>query len=115
MLIKPQRSETWHNAFAAPCTSLAYRPLRYGLPKYGVPVPISRALGVIGAFCLMALFHIYALQPILSKEALTRVGIFFFVNGVATVAEGAVWGKKKKLDTRSICLDFRDQYFYVGS
>jgi len=43
----------------------------------------------------MALFHIYALQPILGREALTRVGLFFVFNGMATVAEGAVWGRKK--------------------
>lgn len=46
-------SESWHNAFAAPCTSLAYSPLRYGLPKIGVPVSVARSLGVIGAFTLM--------------------------------------------------------------
>src|SRR6202012_3266327 len=85
-------SETWHNAFASPTTSLAYRPLRYGLPKYGVPVVIARAIGVLGAFTLMAMFHIYGLMPILNREALFRVGVFFFVNGIATVSEASVWG-----------------------
>ncbi|RFU26324.1 hypothetical protein B7463_g10017, partial [Scytalidium lignicola] len=47
-------SETWHNAFASPCTSLAYAPLRKTLPKYGVPVQVARSLGVLGAFVLMA-------------------------------------------------------------
>jgi len=88
-------SESWHNVFAAPCTSLAYSPLRHGLPKLGVPLVIARALGLIGAFGLMALFHIYALQPILGREGLTRIGVFFVLNGVATVIEAAVWGKKR--------------------
>ncbi|TVY19271.1 putative long-chain-alcohol O-fatty-acyltransferase 7 [Lachnellula arida] len=88
-------SEIWHNAFASPCTSLAYQPLRYGLPKYGVPVRIARSLGILGAFGLMAIFHAYALTPILSKPEITRICLFFLLNGIATVAEGAVWGKKR--------------------
>jgi hypothetical protein len=43
----------------------------------------------------MAVFHIYALYPILSHEALVRIGVFFFLNGVATVSEAAIWGHKK--------------------
>lgn len=43
----------------------------------------------------MALFHTYALAPILTRDALSRVGLFFFFNGVAVVAEVAVWGYKK--------------------
>lgn len=88
-------SETWHNAFASPCTSLAYAPLRYGLPKYGIPVVVARSLGVLGAFGLMAIFHIYALYPILNREALMRIGVFFMLNGVATVSEAAIWGHKR--------------------
>jgi hypothetical protein len=67
------------------------------LPRYGVPVVIARALGVFGAFSVMALFHIYGLMPILDREALFRVGVFFFLNGIATVSEAIVWGKKKHL------------------
>ncbi|KAG9238663.1 hypothetical protein BJ875DRAFT_480163 [Amylocarpus encephaloides] len=88
-------SETWHNAFASPCTSLAYGPLRHGLPKLGVPVVLARSMGVIGAFGLMAAFHVYALSPILSTKAVTRIGLFFVLNGVGTVAEAMVWGHKK--------------------
>jgi hypothetical protein len=43
----------------------------------------------------MAIFHIYALWPILNYEALTRIGVFFMLNGVATVSEAAVWGRNK--------------------
>jgi len=91
----PCRSESWHNAFASPCASLAYTPLRYGLPKYGVPVVVARSLGVLGAFTLMAIFHIYAMSPILSREAEIRIGIFFFLNGIGTVMEAAIWGHKR--------------------
>jgi hypothetical protein len=90
-----RRSETWHNVFASPCTSLAYGPLRYGLPKYGVPVVIARSLGVLGAFTLMAIFHIYALAPILDRKALLHIGLFFLLNGIGTVSEAAIWGHKK--------------------
>lgn len=60
-----------------------------------MPVVIARSLGVLGAFGLMAAFHIYALSPILNREGLTRIGVFFMLNGVATVSEGAIWGHKK--------------------
>lgn len=95
VLTEHLRSETWHNAFASPCTSLAYKPLRHALPKYGVPVRIARSLGVIGAFSLMAAFHAYALAPILSRAEIIRICQFFFLNGIATVVEAMMWGKKK--------------------
>jgi len=88
-------SETWHNAFASPCQSLAYNPIRITLPKYGVPVRIARAFGVIAAFGLMAIFHMYALAPILPRSSLIRIGLFFLLNGIGTVAEGLLWGKRK--------------------
>lgn len=37
----------------------------------------------------------YALQPILDQEGTIRVGLFFFLNGVATVVETMIWGNKK--------------------
>jgi hypothetical protein len=69
--------------------------LRYGLPKIGLPDTIARAIGVLGAFTLMSVFHMYALQPILHRDGLIRVGLFFFLNGVATVVETMIWGSKK--------------------
>jgi len=60
-----------------------------------VPVVIARSVGVLGAFSLMAIFHIYALYPILDREALFRIGLFFFLNGIGTVSEAAIWGHKK--------------------
>jgi len=43
----------------------------------------------------MAIFHVYALLPILTNEALVRIGVFFFLNGIATVSEAAIWGHKR--------------------
>ncbi|KAI9835801.1 MAG: hypothetical protein M1838_005198 [Thelocarpon superellum] len=88
-------SETWHNAFASPCESLAYTPLRKWLGALGFPLPAARSVGILGAFGLMAVFHVYALQPILPPQSLVRIGLFFVLNGVATVVEGAIWGRKK--------------------
>lgn len=88
-------SETWHNAFASPCESIAYNPIRKTLPKYGVPVKVARSLGVIAAFGLMACFHMYALNPILPRSSLIRIGLFFLLNGIGTVVESVFWGKRK--------------------
>ncbi|CAD6445706.1 a59f2995-1bf8-4302-a529-516135086104 [Sclerotinia trifoliorum] len=88
-------SKTWHNAYSAPCSSLAYKPLRQALPKLGVPVPIARSAGVLAAFLLMAAFHVYCLAPMLTEKALFRVGMFFILNGFATVGETVVWGRKE--------------------
>ncbi|MCJ1370149.1 hypothetical protein MMC20_001361 [Loxospora ochrophaea] len=88
-------SETWHNAFASPCQSLAYNPVRNILPNYGVPVAVARSLGVFAAFGLMAIFHMYALLPILPSSGLVRIGLFFFLNGVGTVVEAMIWGKRR--------------------
>jgi hypothetical protein len=49
----------------------------------------------MGAFGLMAVFHIYGLSPILPRDALNRIGLFFILNGVGTVAEAMIWGHKK--------------------
>lgn len=43
----------------------------------------------------MAIFHVYALLPILTHEALIRIAVFFMLNGVATVSEAAIWGHKR--------------------
>ena len=88
-------SETWHNAFASPCESLAYRPIRYGLAALGVPTVLARSAGILGAFTLMAVFHMYTLQPVLPAGNIWRIGAFFVLNGVATMVEGAIWGRKR--------------------
>ncbi|KAG4027345.1 hypothetical protein MFRU_031g00920 [Monilinia fructicola] len=88
-------SKTWHNVFSAPCASLAYDPLRKSLPKLGVPVPIARSVGILAAFFLMAVFHVYALAPMLTDKALLRIGMFFVLNGFATVGEALVWGRRE--------------------
>lgn len=88
-------SETWHNAFASPCESIAYNPIRRNFPKYGVPVRVARSLGVIAAFGLMGIFHVFALSSILPRHSLIRVGLFFLLNGIGTVMETILWGKRK--------------------
>ncbi|KAI9677875.1 MAG: hypothetical protein M1829_002372 [Trizodia sp. TS-e1964] len=88
-------SETWHNVFSSPCTSLAYYPIRKTLSRLGAPAPVARSAGVIGAFALMGVFHMYALHPILPWASLVRIGLFFLLNGIAAVCEAAVWGHKK--------------------
>ncbi|POS86331.1 hypothetical protein EPUL_002744, partial [Erysiphe pulchra] len=88
-------SEVWHNCFTSPCISLAYNPLRNGLRKLGLPDGISRSAGVLGAFSLMSVFHMYCMYPILDQKAVNRIGLFFFLNGIATLAETAIWGKKR--------------------
>ena len=88
-------SETWHNAFASPCQSIAYDPLRKTLPKYGFSVVFARSCGVFAAFGLMAIFHMFILAPILPWSSLSRIGLFFFLNGVGTVVEAMIWGKRR--------------------
>ncbi|KAI9825261.1 MAG: hypothetical protein M1832_001295 [Thelocarpon impressellum] len=88
-------SETWHNAFASPCESLAYRPLRHGLARLGVSAKVARSAGILGAFVLMAAFHVYALEPLLPRRSTVRIGLFFLLNGVGTVVEGAIWGRRR--------------------
>ncbi|WEW58570.1 hypothetical protein PRK78_004038 [Emydomyces testavorans] len=88
-------SETWHSAFASPCHSLAYSPLRRNLPViFGMPVPLARGIGIIASFILMGFFHVYGLAPLLPFDALLRISAFFFLNGVGTVMEDAVWGRQ---------------------
>jgi hypothetical protein len=60
-----------------------------------VPIPIARSLGVLGAFGLMAIFHVYALSPTMDTAGLQRIGMFFFLNGIATTSEALVWGQRK--------------------
>ncbi|ORY09427.1 hypothetical protein BCR34DRAFT_487338 [Clohesyomyces aquaticus] len=88
-------TETWHNAFAAPCLSLAYTPVLRLLTALGCPRPLARSAAVVASFCLMAAFHVYALAPLLSDEGRRRIAVFFVANGIATVTETAVWGKKR--------------------
>lgn len=87
--------ETWHSAFASPCRSLAYGPLRYRLPPHGVPEDFARGIGIIASFALMGFFHVYALAPLLPIDAQARICAFFLVNGVGTVIEDALWGKRE--------------------
>ncbi|OJD19800.1 hypothetical protein AJ78_00300 [Emergomyces pasteurianus Ep9510] len=88
-------SETWHSAFASPCRSLAYEPIRHNLhERYGVPVSIARAIGVIASFGLMGFFHVYGLKPLLPFDALARIYAFFLLNGVGAVIEDVIWGRE---------------------
>ncbi|EZF34001.1 hypothetical protein H109_07458 [Trichophyton interdigitale MR816] len=87
-------SETWHTAFASPCRSLAYDPLRRHLPaKYGVPQSFAKGVGIIASFSLMGLFHAYSLAPVLPLDGILRIIAFFLLNGIGTVIETAIWGR----------------------
>ncbi|KAF2739274.1 hypothetical protein EJ04DRAFT_508978 [Polyplosphaeria fusca] len=88
-------TETWHNAFVSPCLTLAYTPTMFLLRQLGAPKPVCRAAAVFSGFLLMAIFHVYALQPMLTEEGEWRIGMFFILNGVFTVIEVAIWGKKR--------------------
>ncbi len=88
-------TETWHNAFAAPCMSLAFNPVRNTLRSLGVPRTIAKGAGMLAVFSLMGFFHVYALLPLLSAEGLRRILIFFAGNGLLTVLEYAFWGKRE--------------------
>jgi hypothetical protein len=87
-------ARTWHNAFASPCTSLAYHPVRRTLARMGVPKDVARGVGLVAAFALMGGFHVYALSPIVGREGLRRVGWFFVGNGVGVVVEAGLWGRE---------------------
>jgi hypothetical protein len=43
----------------------------------------------------MAIFHVYAFSPIMDTAGLQRVGIFFLLNGIATVVEALIWGHRR--------------------
>lgn len=49
---------------------------------------------MIASFVLMAVFHVYGLWPLLPGPALLRIGAFFILNGVGTVVEEAIWGRR---------------------
>ncbi|KAI1946424.1 hypothetical protein LOZ12_005944 [Ophidiomyces ophidiicola] len=86
---------TWHSAFASPCHSLVYSPLRRYLPiRYGIPVSFARGMGIIASFMLMGLFHVYGLAPLLPLDALLRISAFFLLNGIGIVMEEAMWGRQ---------------------
>lgn len=88
-------TEIWHNVFTSPCITLAYSPTMYVLTWLGVPHKVARAFAVIASFGLMAAFHAEIMSPILSAEGKLRIALFFVFNGVITVIESAIWGKKR--------------------
>lgn len=92
-------TETWHNALTSPCLSLAYSPTTYLLTHlplpFTLPKKLTRFCAMIASFTLMGGFHAYAMAPILTAEGRWRIGIFFVANGVFTVLEVAVWGRRR--------------------
>ncbi|KAF2806890.1 uncharacterized protein BDZ99DRAFT_448507 [Mytilinidion resinicola] len=88
-------AETWHNCFTAPCMTLAYSPIYKLVLASRLPKSVARVAGVLASFSFMAIFHMYTLAPLLSQEGVKRIGLFFVVNGIVTVIEVAVWGKKR--------------------
>lgn len=100
-------SETWHNVFSSPATSLAYRPVRLLSLRLGLPLSSARSLGALAAFTFMGLFHVVGLLPVLSTEGLKRIIWFFILNGVGTTAEVLVWGKKRNWMRASLAWAFQ--------
>jgi len=79
-------TETWHNAYTSPIRTLGYCPVR----KFtGSP-----AAGVLAAFTIMAVFHVWAFAPYVSPQGLFRIGCFFVGNGVGCIVDFHLWGKK---------------------
>ncbi|KAI5296657.1 hypothetical protein KEM52_003476 [Ascosphaera acerosa] len=88
-------SKIWHTAFMSPSRSLAYEPVRFGLPKLGVPVNIARICGFLATFAFMGAFHIAPLMPLFPWRVLLRIAVFFLLNGFGAVAELLVWGRRE--------------------
>ena len=88
-------TETWHNVFSSPCLNLAYNPTMYILTSLKIPRQVARSFAVVASFSLMAVFHAEVMSPILSAEGKMRIGLFFILNGVFTVIEVAIWGKRR--------------------
>ncbi|KZZ88387.1 hypothetical protein AAP_04959 [Ascosphaera apis ARSEF 7405] len=95
-------SKIWHTAFMSPSRSLVYEPLRHGLPKLGVSVPIARMCGFLGTFAFMGIFHIISLMPLFPARVLVKIALFFFFNGVAAVLEWSFWGRREHW-LKSVC------------
>lgn len=87
----------WHVAFQSPCQSMAYSPVQTILKGIGIPKPLARGCGVVAAFTLMGIFHAYVGWSVMRNVAQgwTKVVAFFVMNGVATVFEDLIWGKRK--------------------
>ncbi|KAI5283918.1 hypothetical protein KEM54_001728 [Ascosphaera aggregata] len=88
-------SKIWHTAFMSPSRSLVYEPIRFGLPKLGVPVDIARVCGFLGTFAFMGVFHIISLMPLFPWHVLVRTAMFFLYNGVAAILEYMYWGRRE--------------------
>ena len=84
-------TETWHNAFTAPCVVLAYQPV--------YKATHNRALATLAVFMAMGVWHAWSLQPLVSPEAQIRVLVFFVANGIGTIADAAFWGPTRNDNT----------------
>jgi Membrane bound O-acyl transferase family len=77
--------DTWHTIYTSPIRTLGYAPMRKVFGPIG---------GVLGAFALMAVFHVWAFAPYFRPEGLFRVAVFFMVNGVGCIFDNAIWGER---------------------
>src|SRR5271155_2142872 len=78
-------TDTWHNAYTSPISTLGYRPMRKLFGPAG---------GVVGGFAVMAVFHVWALAPYMPADGLVRVAVFFMANGVGSIVDYWIWGAK---------------------
>ncbi|KAF3902605.1 hypothetical protein ABW21_db0208575 [Orbilia brochopaga] len=96
-LVRFWNGNIWHVAFQSPCRSVAMVPVQTALTALGAPRNVAAGGGVIAAFALMGVFHAYIGWAVMrdSVRGWAVVVGFFVANGVATVVESAVWGRRQ--------------------
>ncbi|KAJ6261009.1 hypothetical protein Dda_3674 [Drechslerella dactyloides] len=96
-LVKFWNGTVWHVAFQSPCRSVAMVPVQTLLTGLGTSRSLARGAGVIAAFALMGVFHAYIGWAVM-RDSVYGWGVvvgFFVMNGIATVLESVLWGRRR--------------------